>query len=64
MAEPSGIDILLHDGVILLTAALAFVIPFRRLGLGAVLGYLVAGATVGPFGLGLVGGGAGKMAIA
>ncbi|HEX7823177.1 MAG TPA: cation:proton antiporter, partial [Sphingobium sp.] len=32
--------------------------------LGAVLGYLVAGAAVGPFGLGLVGGGAGKMAIA
>ncbi|MFT3966731.1 MAG: cation:proton antiporter [Sphingobium sp.] len=64
MAEPSGIDILLHDGVILLAAALACVIPFRRLGLGAVLGYLVAGAAVGPYGFGLVGGGAGKMAIA
>jgi monovalent cation:proton antiporter-2 (CPA2) family protein len=57
-------DVLLHDGVILLAAALACVIPFRRFGLGAVLGYLVAGAAVGPFGLGLVGGGAGKMAIA
>ena len=64
MAEPSSMDVLLHDGVILLAAALACVIPFRRLGLGAVLGYLVAGAVVGPFGLGLVGGGAGKMAIA
>ena len=57
-------DILLHEGVILLAAALACVIPFRRLGLGAVLGYLVAGAAVGPYGFGLVGGGAGKMAIA
>ncbi|HEX7874572.1 MAG TPA: cation:proton antiporter [Sphingobium sp.] len=64
MVEPSSMDILLHDGVILLAAALACVIPFRRLGLGAVLGYLVAGAAVGPFGFGLVGGGAGKMAIA
>ncbi|MET0239333.1 MAG: cation:proton antiporter [Sphingobium sp.] len=64
MVEPTGIEVLLHDGVILLAAALACVIPFRRLGLGAVLGYLVAGAVVGPFGLGLVGGGAGKMAIA
>jgi monovalent cation:proton antiporter-2 (CPA2) family protein len=64
VAEPTGIDILLHDGVILLAAALVCVIPFRRLGLGAVLGYLVAGTAVGPFGLGLVGGGAGKMAIA
>ncbi|HEX7853097.1 MAG TPA: cation:proton antiporter [Sphingobium sp.] len=64
MVEQTSMDILLHDGVILLTAALACVIPFRRLGLGAVLGYLVAGAAVGPFGFGLVGGGAGKMAIA
>ena len=36
-------------------AALVFVLLFRRLGLGAVLGYLVAGALVGPHGLGLVG---------
>ncbi len=55
---------LLNEGTILLAAALAFVILFRRLGLGAVLGYLVAGALVGPYGLGLVGGGASKMAIA
>lgn len=65
MAEgSSGIELLLHDGVIMLAAALACVIPFRRLGLGAVLGYLVAGVLIGPFGFGLVGGGAGKMAIA
>lgn len=57
-------DFLLSEGVILLAAALAFVILFRRFGLGAVLGYLVAGALVGPFGLGLVGGGESKMAIA
>jgi monovalent cation:proton antiporter-2 (CPA2) family protein len=44
----------LRDGVILLGAAMAFVTLFRRFGLGAVLGYLVAGAVVGPNGLGLV----------
>jgi len=65
MADGAGaIDLLLRDGVIMLAAALACVIPFRRLGLGAVLGYLVAGALVGPHGFGLVGGGASKMAIA
>lgn len=65
MAEtPGAMQLLFHDGVILLAAALASVILFRRLGLGAVLGYLVAGAIVGPFGLGLVGGGADKLAIA
>jgi monovalent cation:proton antiporter-2 (CPA2) family protein len=65
MAEGSGaIELLLRDGVIMLAAALACVIPFRRLGLGAVLGYLVAGVLVGPHGFGLVGDGANKMAIA
>ncbi|MGZ8998622.1 MAG: monovalent cation:proton antiporter-2 (CPA2) family protein [Allosphingosinicella sp.] len=44
----------LRDGVIMLGAALLFVMLFRRLGLGAVLGYLVAGALVGPSGLGLI----------
>lgn len=61
---PSATDLLLSEGVILLAAALASVILFRRFGLGAVLGYLVSGALVGPFGLGLVGGGQSKMAIA
>src|SRR3546814_6758598 len=48
----SATDILLTEGVVLLGVALAFVILFRRLGLGAVLGYLIAGALVGPQGLG------------
>lgn len=60
----SATDVLLTDGVILLGVALAFVMLFRRLGLGAVLGYLVAGALVGPHGLGLVGGAESKLAIA
>ena len=46
---------LLRDGFILLGAGLAFVLLFRRLGLGATLGYLIAGAVVGPQVLGLVG---------
>ena len=60
----SATDMLLSEGVILLGAAVLFVILFRRFGLGAVLGYLVAGALVGPQGLGLVGGGESKLAIA
>ncbi|GAA0269507.1 monovalent cation:proton antiporter-2 (CPA2) family protein [Alteraurantiacibacter aestuarii] len=54
MAE-HGAGAFLHDGVILLGFALLFVLLFRRLGLGATLGYLVAGAVVGPQVLGLVG---------
>lgn len=38
----------------LLVASVAAVILFNRLGLGSVLGYLAAGAIVGPVGLGLV----------
>ncbi|QPQ56245.1 cation:proton antiporter [Allosphingosinicella flava] len=54
--EGSGATaLMLRDGVLLLGAALVFVTLFRRLGLGAVLGYLVAGALVGPHGLGLAG---------
>ncbi|MCF8708765.1 cation:proton antiporter [Rhizorhapis sp. SPR117] len=60
----SATDILLTDGVILLGVALIFVMLFRRLGLGAVLGYLIAGALVGPQGLGLVGDAQSKLAIA
>lgn len=40
--------------VLLLSAAVAAVPLFRRLGLGAVLGYLVAGAAIGPWGVGLI----------
>jgi len=47
----------LESGVVLLAAALLFVILFRKLGLGATLGYLVAGAIVGPQVLGLAGNG-------
>ena len=64
METTSATDMLLSEGVILLGAAVAFVMLFRRFGLGAVLGYLVAGAIVGPQGLGLVGGGESKLAIA
>lgn len=46
-------DVML-GGVVLLGAALIAVLIFRRLGLGAVLGYLVAGIAIGPDGLGLV----------
>ncbi len=45
----------MHDGFLLLGFALAFVLLFRRLGLGATLGYLIAGAVLGPFVLGMVG---------
>ncbi len=63
-AGASATDVLLTEGVILLGAAVAFVLLFRRFGLGAVLGYLVAGALVGPQGLRLVGGAESKLAIA
>jgi monovalent cation:proton antiporter-2 (CPA2) family protein len=62
--EAHGTALLLRDGVILLGAALGFVLLFRRLGLGATLGYLVAGAIVGPQALHLVAGAEGKMQIA
>lgn len=48
-------ETLLRDGVVLGGFALVFVLIFRRLGLGATLGYLVAGAVVGPHVLRLVG---------
>jgi monovalent cation:proton antiporter-2 (CPA2) family protein len=62
--EAHGTALLLRDGVILLGAALGFVLLFRRLGLGATLGFLVAGAIVGPQALHLVAGAEGKMQIA
>lgn len=57
-------NIALTEFVILLGAALLCVILFRRIGLGAVLGYLVAGALVGPQGFALVGGGEAKLEFA
>ena len=43
----------LRDGAVMLGVALVFVTIFRRLGLGATLGYIVAGALIGPSILGL-----------
>ncbi len=55
---------LLKDGFLLLGTALAFVLLFRRLGLGATLGYLLAGAILGPYAFGLVGDAENKLGIA
>ena len=52
------------EGVVLLGFGLAFVLVFRRFGLGATLGYLLAGAVVGPEALGLVGGAESKLGVA
>lgn len=46
---------LLVEGFVLLGFALSFVLLFRRLGLGATLGYLLAGVVVGPQVMGLAG---------
>ena len=56
-AAAQSAHLALGSAVVLLGAALLFVILFRKLGLGATLGYLVAGAIVGPQVLGLVGSG-------
>jgi glutathione-regulated potassium-efflux system ancillary protein KefC len=44
----------LEQALVYLAAGVVFVPVFRRLGLGAVLGYLVAGVAIGPWGLRLV----------
>ena len=46
---------LLADGALMLGAALLFVTLFRKLGLGATLGYIVGGAIIGPQALGFIG---------
>ena len=54
MNAPSAVAVdFLRDGAIMLGVALVFVTLFRRLGLGATLGYIVAGALIGPSMLGL-----------
>src|SRR6478735_6026978 len=53
--EHSESSLLLRDGFLMLAFALPAVLLFRRLGLGATLGYIVAGSLVGPHVLGLVG---------
>lgn len=45
---------LLHNALIYLAAAVLAVPVAKRLGLGAVLGYLIAGIAIGPWGLGLI----------
>jgi glutathione-regulated potassium-efflux system protein KefB len=55
---------LLFDGVVLGGFALVFVLIFRRLGLGATLGFLVAGAVAGPQVLHLVGNAQSKIGVA
>ena len=55
---------LLGAGAVLGGFALLFVLIFRRFGLGATLGYLVAGAVVGPQVLGLVGDAEQKIGVA
>ena len=45
---------MLEMGAIMLGAALVFVTLFRRLKLGATLGYIVAGALIGPHALGFI----------
>jgi glutathione-regulated potassium-efflux system protein KefB len=55
---------LLREGVVMLGAGFVFVMLFRRFGLGAVLGYLVAGVVIGPHGLGIIGGAENKLNVA
>ena len=54
-AEAAQTGAALADIALMLGASLLFVAIFRRLGLGATLGYIVGGAIVGPYALGLVG---------
>ena len=64
MTSGAPAENLLLDGVIMLGAALPAVLLFRRFGLGAVLGYLLAGVLIGPQVLNVVGDAHGKMGIA
>ena len=55
LTRESRIDMtLLQEGVIYLIAALIAVPISKKLGFGSVLGYLVAGIAIGPFGLGFI----------
>lgn len=45
---------LLADSAVFLASAVVAVPLFKRLGLGSVLGYLAAGAVIGPFGAGVI----------
>src|SRR5690606_13548077 len=63
MHEASQASLLLEGGI-LLSFALVFVLLFRRIGLGATLGYLVAGVLVGPQELAPVGDAEGTIGFA
>jgi len=54
--EHSEAGFMLRDALLMLGFAMVAVLAFRRVGLGATLGYLVAGALLGPHVFGLVGG--------
>ncbi len=54
----------LYEAAVLLGIGLCFALLFRRVGLGPVLGFLMAGAFIGPSGFGLVGSGETKLAFA
>ncbi|MDX2019963.1 MAG: monovalent cation:proton antiporter-2 (CPA2) family protein [Deltaproteobacteria bacterium] len=51
---------LLYQAFVFLAAAVIAVPLAKRLGLGSVLGYLLAGVAIGPFALGLIGDGGGN----
>ena len=53
-----------HQAFIYLLAAIVAVPLAKRLGMGSVIGYLLAGAIIGPYTLGLAGGGADVMHVA
>jgi monovalent cation:proton antiporter-2 (CPA2) family protein len=50
-----NLESFLGQAFVYLAAAVAAVVVAQRLGLGSVLGYLIAGALIGPFALGFVG---------
>jgi CPA2 family monovalent cation:H+ antiporter-2 len=54
--HPMDIQSAFLHAFIYLTAALAAILVGRRLGVGAVLGYLLVGMAIGPWGLRLIGG--------
>ena len=54
----------LHDILILLLASVGIVILFKQLRLSPALGYLVAGAMIGPFGFGILEGNESTQSIA
>jgi len=62
--EAHGPATMLRDGFVMLGAALVLVLVFRKLGLGATLGYLISGMLIGPQMLGLVGDAEGKLVTA